>query len=101
MTAYDVLRSVLSEWPRLQRSVVFLVVTLGLAMLFAIGLTAVAYYQSGVIAGYAFGQNVHLPQNAIIMMEERSTPHCRVGFSTRGLPGACRLAQEREATSTR
>ena len=73
MTAYDALRRLLSEWPRLQWSVVFLVGTLGLAVLYVIVLTAVAYFQSGMIAGYAFGQNVHLPQNAIIMMEEECT----------------------------
>ena len=73
MFTYDALRRALSDWPWLRRSVVFVVVTLGLAVLYAIVLTAVAYYQDGVIAGYAFGQNIHLPRNAIIMVEEECT----------------------------
>ena len=73
MFTYDDLRRALSDWPWLRRSVVFVVVTLGLAVLYPIVLTAVAYYQDGVIAGYAFGQNIHLPRNTIIMVEEECT----------------------------
>lgn len=69
MSVYDVVRDTLSGWPWLQRPVVALVWTIVLSVLSAICLIAVAYIQGGVIAGYPFGENVHLPRNAIIMME--------------------------------
>ena len=70
MSFIDVLKNAGEELPWLRWPAVILAAIVGIVVLYAIGLTTVAYNQNGVIAGYPFGQNIHLPRNAIIMIEE-------------------------------